>query len=141
LETQPTQRELAQALGLSPSQVTRDAAAGMPTTDVEAARAWRERNKRPRVNSAEANAYQKARARREAAAAERAELDLARRRGDLVDFAAARARLVSAVGHLRNDLLRIPARLAHLLDAEQRKALDAEIRAALQTASEGLERA
>lgn len=101
------QRDLAQALGLSPSAVSRYAAKGMPTDSVEAALLWRRRHVRQRVDFSAAYAparasagstpsapggrapatgnvdVQTARGRRESAEAGLAELKLARAAGQL----------------------------------------------------------
>lgn len=88
--------DLAAALALSPSAVSRLAARGMPTETVEAAAAWRGSHVRPRLKSdgspgrsrapgKSVEDYQASRARREAAEATEAELRVAKTVGTLVD--------------------------------------------------------
>lgn len=45
-------RELSEHLGIARSTVGKDAKAGMPTHSVEAAKAWRRENRRPRIDTA-----------------------------------------------------------------------------------------
>jgi phage terminase Nu1 subunit (DNA packaging protein) len=151
-------KDLAKLLGVSAATVTRDAAAGMPTHDLDAARAWRAQHRRPRASPppragaagfpegavaagpatvadepAGENGYWLSRARREAAEAELAELKLAELQGQLVradEWAAALARRAAA---FREGLLQIPARVSAQLAAEADEArihamLDAELR-------------
>lgn len=109
-------RTMAKALGVSKSQVARDAAAGMPMESAESARAWREaqhdlsRTAEGRIDrvpvgvaatpegiapdgddapeaDADTAAYRQARALRERANAERAQVELAQLKGRLVDVA------------------------------------------------------
>lgn len=47
MEQQPSQRKLADMLGISPSLVTRYKAAGMPVSSAAAAQAWRQTNLHP----------------------------------------------------------------------------------------------
>jgi hypothetical protein len=47
--TAPTQQDLARALGVHASVITRDKARGMPVHSIEAARSWRAKNRRPRM--------------------------------------------------------------------------------------------
>jgi Zn-dependent protease with chaperone function len=139
-----SQQDLAAALGVDPSWVTRYKAKGLPTHSVEAAQAWRRENVRPRVNPAVAGDgaggrvppappaaaaagggrgdgdgdYWKSRARREEAEAELAELKLSEQRGELVRAADVRAAYAKKAAALREALLQIPARLAAVLAAE-----------------------
>ena len=142
----PSQQELAAALGVHPSVVTRDKAKGMPVDSVTAAQAWRQANVRPRINPStasvgaapgvatarhqpadkpdrgasedEGDSYWTSRARREQAEAELAELKLAEQRGQLVRVADVRAAYARRAAGLREALLQIPARLAPVLAAE-----------------------
>jgi hypothetical protein len=141
-----SQQDLAAALGVHPSVVTKDKARGMPVDSVEAAQAWRKANVRPRINpstpsaraaprpssgpppsgSADAPAADDAkgddfwvsRARREQAEAELAELKLAEQRGELVRVSAVRSAYAKRAAALRESILQIPARLAAVLAAE-----------------------
>lgn len=135
----PTQQQLAAALGVDPSWVTRYKAKGLPTHSVEAAQAWRRDNVRPRMKPGPAagaaggarvpdapsrdgadgeGGYWKSRARREEAEAELAELKLAEQRGELVRAADVRSTYAKLAAGLRESLLQIPARLAAVLAAE-----------------------
>jgi len=155
-------KDLARALGVTPATVTRDADAGMPTTSVEAARAWRQQNRRarvappPRPGSAAMpegavaagpavpvdpkdgdGDYWTSRARREAAEAELAELKLAEQRGELVRVADVRSVHAKRVAGLREAMLQIPSRLSAVLAAESNQArchdvLQQELHAVLQ---------
>jgi transcriptional regulator with XRE-family HTH domain len=134
-----SQQDLAAALGVDPSWVTRYKAKGLPTHSIEAAKAWRRDNVRPRVNPTAAGDgaggrvppapppvaggggdgdYWKSRARREEAEAELAELKLSEQRGELVRAADVRAAYAKKAAALREALLQIPARLAAVLAAE-----------------------
>ena len=136
-------RDLAQALGVNAATVTRDAAAGMPTHSVEAARQWRLENRRARVappprrgeppegavaagpaqvasgdEPANPDDYWASRARREKAEADLAELKLAEQKGELIRTADVRAAYARRAAGLREALLQIPSRLAAVLAAE-----------------------
>jgi hypothetical protein len=136
-----TQQQLAAALGVDASWVTRYKAKGLPTHSVEAAQAWRRDNVRPRVKPGvsagggrvpdppqsppadegsgdEQGGYWKSRARREQAEAELAELKLSEQRGELVRAADVRSAYAKKAAALREALLQIPARLAAVLAAE-----------------------
>ncbi|MCZ2291634.1 MAG: hypothetical protein LC125_06765 [Burkholderiales bacterium] len=93
-----SQSALAKALDLSEAVVSRLKRRGMPVDSVEAARAWRAANVRPRMAPVAEGAglngadYTRAKAQREAAEAQLAELRAARERAELVSAAdAARA--------------------------------------------------
>lgn len=86
------------------------------------------------------DSYQMVRIRRERAEAERAELDLAERRGELRRVGEIRGPIASALSSLREGLLQLPKRLAPQLVAEQDQALiertlDAAIREQLAKAA------
>jgi phage terminase Nu1 subunit (DNA packaging protein) len=150
-------KDLARALGVSAATVTRDAAAGMPTDSLEAARDWRQKNRRARVapppraghaappegavaagppqlpDVAEEGDYWHSRARREAAEAKLAELKLAELQGVLVRADDVRASLAKRAAAFREGLLQIPARLSAQLAAELDQAkvhalIDGELR-------------
>lgn len=155
-------KDLAKQLGVSAATVTRDAAAGMPTHSLEAAREWRAQHRRPRATPppraghagfpegavaagpasvadepAGENGYWLSRARREAAEAELAELKLAELQGQLVRADAVRAAIARQAAGLRESLLQMPARLVPILAADpdparMEHAMRAEIVAALQ---------
>lgn len=166
------QSELAEALGVSPAVVSRDARRGMPIDSVEAARDWRARHLRPRVKAGQAAAdhapaatpssrparpdarpdleldddrisYEEARRRREAAEAQRAELQLAELRGDLVRAVDIKAALSRRVASLRESFLQMPSRVVPLLvahpgAADMDRLLRAEILLALGQVTEGI---
>lgn len=137
-----TQQDLAAALGVDASWVTRYKAKGLPTHSVEAAQAWRLENVRPRVKPGggpatpetpppargsgrgddsagdDGSGYWASRARRELAEAELAELKLSEQRGELVRAADVRSAYAKRAAALREALLQIPARLAAVLAAE-----------------------
>ena len=139
-------KDLAAALGVNPATVTRDAAAGMPTHSVDAARAWRLENRRAKVappprpghaappegataagpavmpDPVEEGDYWTNRARREKAEADLAELKLAELRGALVRAADVKAAHSRRVAALREALLQVPARLSAVLAAESAQA-------------------
>lgn len=80
--------------------------------------------------------YQKSRARREAAEADKAEMAVAVLRGELIEKAGMRAELGKQFGAIREGLLSLPGRLAPVLAAETglsavQVLLDTEIRAVL----------
>jgi len=159
-------KDLARLLGLTASQVTRDAQAGMPTHSVDAARAWREANKRARVSPppragrggppegataagppvlpdppAEED-YWASRARREKAEADLAELKLQEQQGVLVRVADVKSGYAKRLAALREGLLQLPARLAPVLAAEAdmakcHEALQRELHAVLAMVTEG----
>jgi hypothetical protein len=101
--TAPQQKDLAAALGVDQALITRYKRRGMPVHSVEAALQWRAENVRqraggaatavdaqaagrPRVpTAARAGDYQAARTRREEAEASKAELELARLEGAVLD--------------------------------------------------------
>lgn len=171
------QKELADALGISPTMVSKLVKRGMPATSLEAAQRWRRRHLEParmknarmnaglsafaagllpsptdeedpdaEPNAAEADSaeYRAARAQRERTMADRAQLELQRLRGTLVDVAE-----VSRVGFtffrmLRDNMeavpLRIGAQLAAMTDQQQVETLlGDELRALLKAAADQLE--
>lgn len=80
--------------------------------------------------------YQESRARREAADADKAEMEAAKMRGELVPAAAVRAEFAKALAAIRESLLTLPGRMAPVLAAESdarrvQTLLDTEIRASL----------
>lgn len=141
-----TQADIAAALQIDPAMVTRYKARGMPMHSIEAARAWKSRHVRPRVNpracaaAEESQAsipdYQLSKAVREAAEAQMAQLKLAEQKGEVIRVDAVRARLANILSSTRDSLLQIPARLAPVLAAESDAArvhdlLQAELHQAL----------
>lgn len=117
------QSYLADALGLSQSAISKAISRGMPSDDVEAARAWRAANVRPRADSVNdavpgAPDYHAARARREAAEATIAELRQAELEGLLIRVDAVRSVAASTLAATREALLQIPSRMASVLASE-----------------------
>lgn len=150
------QNALAEALGRSPAWVTKYKHRGMPVHDADEARRWCAANLRAKVAdgrevsvsqpappmsppaalSGPPPEYQVSRARREAADADKAEMEAAKMRGELVPVTAIRAEFSKAIAAVRDNMLNLPGRLGPVLaaqaDARQVQAtLDAEIRAAL----------
>jgi len=155
------QSELAAALGLHPSVVARDKARGMPTHTVEAARAWRLANVRARMDTPtregasltsaaapapEPNAateYANARARREVAEANLAELRMREQSGELVKVDQVRAEIARIAVHTRESLMNLASRLAPVVAAETDQAkieqlLEDEFRYVLIALADGL---
>lgn len=154
-------RKMADALGVSKSQVARDAAAGMPMTSPEAARAWRiatldvSRTKEGRIDreppagsqapapSAEPEEpdensaiYRLHRAENERLKSERAQIELDQLRGSLIDRELANRLAFTAYRSLRDAVLNVPARVkdecAAQADAFQvEQLLERELTAAL----------
>lgn len=131
-----TQAALARALGLSPAVVSRLRRRGMPVDSVEAAQAWRAANVRPRMAPVAEGAgldvadYASAKAAREHAEAQLAELRLERECAALVratDAAAAWAAFRARAEHELHDLV---ARVLPLLveAGPDAAALDAALR-------------
>jgi phage terminase Nu1 subunit (DNA packaging protein) len=130
---------MASALDLSSSAVQELKERGMPMHSASAARAWRKKN----LNQAQtkgvaegAEDFMLARARKESAQADIAEMDAEKMRGELIEKAVVRAEFAKQAGAVRDGLLNIPARLAPVLAAETGLAavqtlLDTEIRAVL----------
>jgi hypothetical protein len=139
MNNRPKQREIAEALGLSPGRISQLRADGMPTTSIEAARDWyRRRVDQVRSFGARRGAglagsapgsaapalpedaaggetevsYEEARRRREVADAYRAELRLAEEAGKLVRRDAVNRMLFTASRVMRDQLLALAPRLA-----------------------------
>jgi hypothetical protein len=148
------QLELAQALGIHPSVVTRDKARGMPVDSLQAAQDWRRLNVRPRIKMGDGppsapsappppaaeggeGDYWQSRSRREKAEADMAELKLAEQLGQLVRADAVRSAWAKRTAGMREALLQIPSRLSAVLAAESSQArchdaLQQELHAVLQ---------
>lgn len=150
-----TDKELAEALGISGAMVSKLKARGMPTDTVDRARQWRAAFLQPgRVKgvragtlpptapaaaspgSAQLPSYLASKARREAAEADLAENRLREQRGELVRAAAVRTAMGNKVAAMRDSLLQMPSRLVPVLAAESNpevihQLLVAEIHAAL----------
>ena len=146
-------RETARALGVNPGTAARWHKRGMPL-EPEAAQRWREQHGRLRVKPGPAAApmgpapvesFSVARAKREAALAHLAELDLAERRGELVRGDEVERVVALACSNARDLLLGLPARAAPAtpgLDAKAVQALlEAEVHYVLEQLAEGLFRA
>lgn len=138
-----TQTALAQALGLSKAAITKLKQQGMPVHSVAAARAWRkvsqnvalqkpdagappptvppappeQRAQHPPVSDV-AESFHEARARKESRSADMIELDLAKKRGALIEVDEVRSAYARRAAGLREALMQIPARLAAVLAAE-----------------------
>lgn len=123
-DTPMTFTELGKALGVEKSQVSKLAARGMPTDNVEAARAWRAQNLHPSW-SPEARGeggpaggagapsdFWASKARKEAAQAELAEIELARAKRGLCEVDRVHRAVFAAHRMLRDQLLAVPNRLA-----------------------------
>ena len=123
----PTQAHIASGLGLSPGYVSMLVKRGMPVDSVESADAWRRKTFNPAHGKTkmplddvdiDAETLMEARTRRERAAADTAELELAELRSVLIRRASvirAEERKANAV---REAILQIPAQLAPVLAAE-----------------------
>jgi len=137
----PTQDAIAKGLGIDPILVTRYKRQGMPIDSLEAARAWRAANIRPRAVSGSPakktaaskraepngharakrpppNPYQDARTRLAIAEAQDAELRLLERKGVLRHEGALRAELARRLSGLRDAILQMPSRLQAVAAAE-----------------------
>jgi phage terminase Nu1 subunit (DNA packaging protein) len=130
-------RDLAAELGVDLRTVRRWTAAGLPHEtlpggrylfDLEAARAWRRGGAAPSESttpsapapSAESETLASAQRRKEAAIADRRELEVAELRGKLLDVAVVRSVLADAFANLRRRLLALPDRLgAELAGADR----------------------
>jgi phage terminase Nu1 subunit (DNA packaging protein) len=144
---------MARELGYAPSLISRYKGRGMPMESAGVARSWLHENvamdvRTPRDNDLAApdtrppTDYHSARARRETAEAELAELKLAELQGQLVRADEWKAALAKRAAGFREGLLQIPARLAAQLAAETSEArvhalLDAELRQVLRQLTDG----
>lgn len=157
VDKSPNQTELAAALGMTRSSVSKLKGQGMPVDSLEAAQAWREARQnvaaRKRLPSArlddlndldDFDAFGEdrdaARTRRERAEADIAEMNAAKLRRELIRVDAVQAQLATDYATIRDALLQLPPRLAPLLAAEQDAGtvaglLAAEIHQALLTLS------
>lgn len=150
---------LSAELGVKKPEISKRAARGMPTHDLEAAKEWSEKNVRKiirrnvqpeppatstivTVDGPVLMSYDEARRRREQAEAELAEFKLAEQRGDLVRLSQVRAEHARFCAMVRDMLLQFGPRVTPLLAVtdEDRKrvamVLDAEINAVLRTIAE-----
>lgn len=121
-----TMTRLAESLDLSKAQVSRLAARGMPTSSAAAAREWRATNLHPSwseeartpgtsnagSDAATSSDYWAARARKELAQAELAEISLARAKNALLEVEQVHRALFACSRMLRDQLLAVPNRLA-----------------------------
>lgn len=121
-----TMTGLGEALGLSKGQISKLAAKGMPTDSVAAARAWRAENLHPSwspeargeggahgaATASASSEFLASRARKEAAQAELAEIELARAKHGLCEVERVHRALYAAHRMLRDQLLSVPNRLA-----------------------------
>ncbi|WP_042429154.1 hypothetical protein [Comamonas granuli] len=109
--------DLANALGVDPSLITRYTDRGMPTTSVAAALEWKERNIRPRVKVASVENpglfdYDQSRAKREHFAALQAEAQARKELGELVEIADVERMAAQMGTTIRLALEGLPAMLA-----------------------------
>lgn len=133
----PSQAALGRALGLSRSAITKLKRQGMPIDTIEAAQAWREKRQsaaarkplpttfpplnRPNTAAAYPDVGEdrdSARARREIAEADIAELTSAKMRRELISVTAVQAVLATEYATLRDALLQVGARLASVVAHE-----------------------
>jgi hypothetical protein len=143
------QKQIAEALGVTPSAVTKWAQRGCPMHSVEAVRAWRAAHMRPRMRPAPpdgtegplgavpeaARGYWDSRARRERAEAAMAEHRLALEAAELVDRAALERALAAVLRRLRARLLALPQAVVPALAGDlSAAAMDARLRAAITAA-------
>lgn len=149
---EPSQTELAEALGMSKANVTKLKQQGMPVHSLAAAREWRARRQNIAARKPDAAApaapppaapayvgsesFDEARTRREVAAANLLELELAEARGDLLRRDVMEQTVGALATGTREAVLQVVARLASLVAAESdpvkvRHMLEAELRQAL----------
>lgn len=138
--TLPTQRQIAEALGIDPALVTRYKARGMPVDSIRAAAQWKAENVAARATFATAvdvaqSALMEARTQREAAEAARAALRLGEEAGELVRVDTVFRELAGIVASTRDALLQIPDRLAVVIASEPDAARVRELVAADLTAA------
>lgn len=141
-----TFKQIAQALGLAPSTVTRWAQRGCPTHSVEAVQAWRSTHLRARMRPPPQGSgndlpaglpeagrgYWQARSRREQAEAALAERRLAQEAAGLVDRATLERAVAAVMRQLRARLLALPADVVPALAAHPSPAaMDGLLRAAI----------
>lgn len=126
--SRPTQRAIADALGVVPSRVVALRVAGMPCNSIDDAVRWHRANIRPEPNRRRAGlppppdeahrSYAASRASREHFEAKLAQLRYQQEIGKLVDASRVRAELGKHLVALRDSLLGLPSRLASQLAAE-----------------------
>ena len=126
---QPTQTEIAHALGVAKSRVTAMKAQGMPTHTLEAAQAWRQAHLSPaRAKPTAADhvdkdhggteTFSEARGRREIAEADKAEFELSQLQGVLINREGIEMALETAFRQIRDTIMSVPDRLP--IDAAHR---------------------
>lgn len=133
----PSQAALGRALGLSKAAITKLKRQGMPVDSVEAAQAWREKRQSiaarkqlpatfPPLQPARDGAAppedgedrDSARARREVAEADLAEMAAAKMRRELIRVSAVQAAMAQTFSETRDALLQVGARLAPVVANE-----------------------
>lgn len=112
--------DLANALGVDPSLISRYTERGMPTTSVAAALEWKSKNVRPRVKVASVENpglfdYDQSRARREHFAAMQIENQVRKEMGELVEIAEVVRFATEAATTMRISMEQWPHNLAPLL--------------------------
>jgi hypothetical protein len=139
-----SRKEIAAGLGIDPGLVTRYRRAGMPSTSIQEAAAWKAANVRQRITARApvnghtptkpeappapaANPYQDARTRWAIAEANERELSLLERKGVLVHRDKVRTEVARLLVGLRQSMLQMPARLQSVLAAESDEAKVHEI--------------
>ena len=114
------QADIAKALGIAPSRVTALKLLGMPVNSVAAALAWRQEHLHPgkvkptladRPPSIEGESFSEARARREIAEADKAEIELAQLQDVLINREAIEMAMETAFRQIRDTILSVPDRL------------------------------
>jgi phage terminase Nu1 subunit (DNA packaging protein) len=131
----PKQTQIAAALGVSPSAISQLKKKGMPTTTIEAARSWYESTRNPAQRKAGTTttpphqqpphgavggveSFDSARRRLMIAQADKADMEAAETRGDLIRVDAVRSAWIPVIVATRDYLLQIPYRLGPVLAAE-----------------------
>jgi phage terminase Nu1 subunit (DNA packaging protein) len=138
-----TQAEIADALGISGATVSRFKRKGMPVSSIEAARAWRDENVRPRYEKPTGSIVDET-ARLKSAQADMAEMEAAEKRGELAPVSDMEMAASEAMVIVRTQLEAIAGRtakqLAAMTDAaEIRQFTLNEIRRSLAAAADRLE--
>lgn len=146
-------QDMATALGISKTAVHKRKQNGMPTSSVEAARAWEvanvdmvrsrstalsvddESDDGPVAPDADSTDYRRARAEREQIRRDRERLELQRLQGQLIDLGEATRLAFTAFRSLRDAALSVPARIRDQCAAESdpmvvEKLIEAEIEGA-----------
>lgn len=144
-KTRQTVREVAKAAGVSPGLVSRKRGRDMTDAQIEEeARRRAQRQTAKASGSGEAMTFSQAQTRKEAALASLRELELATKRGELVEAAAVRAEWTGILTSVRDSMLSLPlktsGRLAAMTDPRAiERYLLAKIRTELERVAAGIE--